>query len=131
MDTAREMGAIKQMWLNEGRVATIIPLKVLEKIWLVTYDSRRVGGSFVIHANQGNIIIKNNSKGMPYLYLRELEAEVAMTFMQTAVLFPQTVRGNIADYMQHEVKEACAVRKAQAMLSHPPIETSWGWYGSE
>ena len=81
MDTAREMGAIKQMWLNEGRVATIIPLKVLEKIWLVTYDSRRVGGSFVIHANQGNIIIKNNSKGMPYLDLRKLEAKVALSFV--------------------------------------------------
>ncbi len=35
MDTAGEMGAVKQMWLNKGRVATIIPLKVLKKIWPV------------------------------------------------------------------------------------------------
>jgi hypothetical protein len=26
------MGAVKQMWLNEGGVVTIIPLKVLKKI---------------------------------------------------------------------------------------------------
>ncbi len=45
MDAARDMGAIKQMWLKEGGVATIMPLKVLKKIWPVTYDSRRHGGS--------------------------------------------------------------------------------------
>jgi hypothetical protein len=52
MDTAREMGAVKHMWLNKGVVATTIPLKVLEKIWPVTYDSRRYGGLFVIHPHQ-------------------------------------------------------------------------------
>ncbi len=41
MDTARDMGAIKQMWLNEGGVAAIVPLKILKKILPVTYDSRR------------------------------------------------------------------------------------------
>ncbi len=76
MDTAGEMGAIKQMWLNEGRVATITPLKVLEKIWSIRYNFRCFDGSFVIHANQGNIIIKNTSKGMPYLDPRKLEAKV-------------------------------------------------------
>jgi hypothetical protein len=64
MDMSGEMGAVNQMWLNKGGVATIIPLKVIEKIWPVTYDSRRNGGHFIIHTNQGNIIIKNNSKGM-------------------------------------------------------------------
>jgi hypothetical protein len=32
MEMSSEMGAVNQMWLNEGGVATIIPLKVLEKI---------------------------------------------------------------------------------------------------
>ncbi len=36
VDTAGDMGAIEQMWLNEGGVAAIVSLKVLEKIWLVT-----------------------------------------------------------------------------------------------
>jgi hypothetical protein len=67
MEMNGEMGAVNQMLLNERGVATIIPLKVLKKIWPVTYGSRCNGGRFIIHTNQGNIIVKNNSKGMPYL----------------------------------------------------------------
>ena len=119
MDTAGEIGVIKQMWLNEGGVATIIPFKILEKIWPVRYDSRCFGRSFLIHADQDNIIIKNNSKGMPYLDLCKLEAEVTLSFVQTAVLFIQMVRGNMEGYTQREVEEACAAREAQAMLRHP------------
>ena len=81
-----KMGAVKQMWLNEGGVATIIPLKALEKIWPVSYDSRRNGGCFVIHTDQGNIIFKNNSKGMPYLNVRDMEAEVVLSFIQTTIV---------------------------------------------
>ncbi len=35
MDTAGEMGASIQMWLNKDGVTTIVSLKVLDKIWLV------------------------------------------------------------------------------------------------
>ena len=83
MDKAGDLGAIKQVWLNEGGVATIVPLKVLEQIWPVTYDFKRHGGKFVLRTDQGNIVIKNNSKGMLYLDLQELEAEVALSFVQT------------------------------------------------
>jgi hypothetical protein len=133
MEMSGKMGAVEQMWLNEGGVATIIPLKVLEKIWPVSCDSRRNGGCFVIHANQGNIIVKNNNKGMPYLDVRDVEAEVALLFIQTTigaveaamvapareVLFVQTVRGNMEGYTQREVEDARAAREAQAMLGHP------------
>jgi hypothetical protein len=85
MEMSGEIGAVDQMWLNKGGVATIIPLKVLKKIWPVTYDSRRNGGPFVIHADQGNIIVKNNSKGMPYLDIRDMEAEVVLLFIQTMI----------------------------------------------
>jgi hypothetical protein len=133
MDMSGEMGAVDQMWLNKGGVATIIPLKVLKKIWPVTYDSRCNGGRFVIHTNQGNIIIKSNSKGMPYLNIRDVEAGVVLSFIQTtigavkaamvaganAVSFIQTVRGNMEGYTQHEVEDAHAAREAQAMLGHP------------
>jgi hypothetical protein len=47
IDTAGDMGAIKQMWLNKGGVAAIVPLKVLKKIRLVTYNSRLHDGQFV------------------------------------------------------------------------------------
>jgi len=116
----QRMGAaIKHMWLNKGRVATIIPLKVFEKIWLVTYDSRCFGGSFIIHTDQGSIIFKNNSKDIPYLDLRKLEAKVMLSIVQTVMLFVQMVRGDMFEgYIQLEVEEARAACKAQAMLSH-------------
>ncbi len=43
-DIAREMGAVKQLWLSKGGVVIIIPLKVLKKIWPVVYDSRCFNG---------------------------------------------------------------------------------------
>ncbi len=99
----------------------------------MTYDSRRNGGRFVIHTDQGNIIIKNNSKGMPYLNIRDVEAEVVLLFIQTtigavkaamvapanAVSFIQTVHGNMEGYTQRKVEDAHAAHEAQAMLGHP------------
>ena len=61
MELAGRLGAVDKMWVNEGGVATIIPLKTLEKIWRVTYDSTRHGGAFVIHTDEGNIVVKNNA----------------------------------------------------------------------
>ena len=83
MDKVGDLGAIKQVWLNEGGIATIVPLKILEQIWPVTYNSKCHGGKFVLKTDQGNIIIKNNGKGMPYLNLQEREAKVALSFVQT------------------------------------------------
>ncbi len=112
MDTTGDMGAIKQMCLNKGGVAAIVPLKVLEKIWPITYDSRRHGGQFVWHTDQGDIVIKNNSKGMPYPYIQELETKLVLSFIQT-------VQGNMEGYTSRKVEEACAMQEAQAMLDHP------------
>jgi hypothetical protein len=78
MDTTGNMGVIKQMRLNEGGVAVIVPLKALEKIWPITYNSRCQDGQFVWHTDQGDIFIKNNSKGMPYLDIQELETKAAL-----------------------------------------------------
>jgi hypothetical protein len=69
-------------------------------------------GHFVIHSDQGDIVVKNNGVGMPYLDVRELEAEVALCFVQT-------VRGNMEGYTAREVEDARAARVAQAMLGHP------------
>ncbi len=99
----------------------------------MTYNSRRNRGRFVIHTNQGNISIKNNSKGMLYLDIRDVEAEVVLLFIQTtigsvkaarvalanAVSFIQMVHGNMEGYTQRKVEDACAACKAQAMLGHP------------
>ena len=89
------------MWLNEGGMATIILLKQLEKHWQVTYDSRCHGGAFIIHTKNGNIVVKNNSKGMPYLYLREREAEAALSFVKPML-------GNMEGFTKRKVQEVRA-----------------------
>ena len=63
--------------------------------------------------------MKNDNKGMPYLDLRELEAEVALSFVQT-------IRRNMEGFTKHEVQDARRAREAQAMLGHP---TDWDFLG--
>ncbi len=66
------MGAIKKVWYNEGGVATIVTLKMLEQIFPILYQSHKGmnPGHFVIHSDQGDIVVKNNGMGMPYLDVR-------------------------------------------------------------
>ncbi|KAL3810038.1 hypothetical protein ACHAXA_000207 [Cyclostephanos tholiformis] len=118
MDQAGALGAVKKVWLNEGGVASVIPLKVLEEIWPVSYHSKRGmnPGKFIIHSDAGDIVVRNNKQGMPYLSLKELEGEVALCLVQNAV---KTVRGQMEGFTKREVEEARAAREAQAMLGHP------------
>jgi hypothetical protein len=120
MDSSGSLGALEQVWLNEGGVATIILPKQLEKLCPVVYDSTRNGGMFICRTKDGNVVLKNNGKGMPYLELREFEAEVVLSFAPEAVLsFVQTVQGNMEGFTNREVEEARKAHKAQAMLGHP------------
>ncbi len=112
MEMTGSLGAIPKMWVNEGGVATIIPLKELEKIWRVTYDSTRDDGRFVVWTDQGNIALDNNAGGMPYIDLKKLEAKAALSLVQT-------VRGNKEGYTKREFEEARRAREAQAMVGHP------------
>ncbi len=89
LDSTGDQGAIEGMWLNEGGMATIILLKQLKKHWQVTYDLRCHGGAFIIHTNNG------------YLYLRELEEEAALSFVQT-------MQRNMEGFTKRKVQEARA-----------------------
>jgi hypothetical protein len=113
MDSSGSLGALEQVWLNEGRVATIILLKQLEKLCPAVYNSTRNGGAFIFCTNNGDIVLKNNEKGMPYLDLREFKAEAVLSFVPEAALsFVQTVRGNMEGFTKHEVEEARKACKA-------------------
>jgi len=118
MDQAGDLGDIKQMWLNECGVASVVPLKVLEKIWPISYHSARGmnAGKFVIHTNQGDIVVRNNSRGMPYLDIRELEGEVALCLLQDTI---ETVQSNMEGFTKREIEEAKKAREAQGMMGHP------------
>jgi hypothetical protein len=125
MDSSGLLGALKQVWLNECEVATIIPLKQLEKLCPVINDSTCNGGAFICRTKEGNVVLKNNGKGMPYLDLREFKAKAALFFaLKAALSFMQTVQGNMEGFTRHEVEEARKACKTQAMLGHPTDHNS-------
>ncbi len=132
MDLSGSLGALKQVWLNKGRVATIILLKQLKKLCPVTYDSTRNKGAFVYCTKDGNIVLRNNNNGMPYLDLRESKAKAALSFApKAAQSFMQTVQGNMEGFTRRKVEEARKARKAQVMLGHPTDPDFLGMvYGS-
>ena len=119
MDSSSLLRALEQVWLNKDGVMTIIPLKQLEKLCPVVYNSTRNKGAFICRTKDGKVVLTNNGKGMPYLDLREFEAEAVLSFAPKAALsFVQTVRGNMEGFTKGEVKEAQKAREAQAMLRH-------------
>jgi hypothetical protein len=107
MDSSGLLVALKQVWLNKGRAATIIPLKQLEKLCPVTYDSTCNGGAFICRTKDGNVVLRNNGKGMPYLNLRESKAKTVLSFApKAAQSFVQRVQGNMEGFTRCKVEEA-------------------------
>ncbi len=106
------------MRLNKGGVASIGPLKILEKIWPITYSLHKGmnAGKFVLHTYNGGIVVRNNTRGMPYLDIRELEGEVALCLLQGTI---ETVQANMEGFTKQEIEEAKKAREAQGMLGHP------------
>ncbi len=81
MDSSGSLGALEQVWLNKGGVVMIIPLKQLEKLCPMVYNSTCNGGAFICRTNNDDVVLKNNEKGMPYLDLREFEAKAVLSFV--------------------------------------------------
>jgi hypothetical protein len=117
MTHAGAMGDLKKVWLNEGGVASVVPLKLLKQIQPVSYHSARGmnPGHFIIHSREGDIVCCNNSRGMPYLNLEELDAEVALCLIQDTI---DTVRTNFEGYTKHEIEEAKQACETQGMVGH-------------
>jgi hypothetical protein len=86
MDYSGSLGALKQVWLNEDGETAIIPLKQLETLCPVVYNSTRNEGAFICRTTEGDVVLKNNGKGMPYLDLSEFEVEAIMSFAPKAAL---------------------------------------------
>jgi len=61
------LGALEQVWLNKGGVVMIIPLKQLEKLCPVVYDSTHNGGVFICCTKESNIVLKNKARACPTL----------------------------------------------------------------
>jgi hypothetical protein len=86
MDSSGSLGDLKQVWFIKGRVAMIIPPKQLEKLCSVRYNSSRNEGAVICCTEDGDVVLKNNGKGMPYIDLREFEAEAVLSFAPEATL---------------------------------------------
>jgi hypothetical protein len=67
---------------------------------------------FIIHTDQGDIVVKKNKKGMPFLNLAGVDAEIVLSFVQT-------VRGTMEQFTKQEVEDAWAACEEQAMVGHP------------
>jgi hypothetical protein len=85
------------MWLNKGGIASVVPLKILEKTWPITYSLHKGmnTGKFVLHTHDGDIVVQNNTRGMPYLDIRELEGEVTLCLLQGTI---KTVQANMEGF---------------------------------
>jgi hypothetical protein len=44
------------------------------------YESSHNGGAFICRTKDGDAVLKNNGKGMPYIDLREFKAEAVLSF---------------------------------------------------
>jgi hypothetical protein len=56
-------------------------------IWTILYHSKKGMnlGHFIIYTDEGDIIVKKNSHGMPFLNLKVVEAEVALCLIQDTI----------------------------------------------
>jgi hypothetical protein len=69
MDMAGNLGTIKRIRLNKCGVVSFVPLKVLEMIWPILYHSNKGKNPdhYIIHTEEEDIVLKNNSHEMPFL----------------------------------------------------------------
>ena len=112
MGESGSLGKVKNVWVNKGGIANILPFSELIKICRVTFDSDK-SDQFVVHTEEGPVSLRNNEVGMPYIDLEKSDERAALCFVQT-------VRDRYEGFTKREVKEAMAARETQAMIGHPP-----------
>jgi hypothetical protein len=81
-------------------------------------------GYFIIHTDEGGIVVKNNPHRMSILSLKEVEAEVALCLIQDTI---KTVGNNMEGFTNREVEEAKAAHEVQGIWDHPQSTNSWEW----
>ena len=131
MDLSGLLGNLKQVWLNKGGVATIIPLKQLKKLCPVVYNSTRNWGAFICRTNDSDVVLKNKGKGMPsYLDLREFKAEAVLSLAPEAALGPscRLCEGIWKDSSSVKLKKSKRLVRHKRCWGIPPAATFWEWY---
>jgi hypothetical protein len=129
MDSSGSLRALEQVWLNEGGVATIIPLKQLEKLCPVVYDSTRNGGAFICCTKDGDVVLKNNGKGMPSLDLREFEAKAILSLcLKQLCPSCRRCKGTWKDSPIVKSKKRERLAGHKRCWGIPLTVTFWEWY---
>jgi hypothetical protein len=112
MGESGTLGGLKNVWVNQGGIANILPFSQLIKMCRVTFDSEH-GDHFVVHTEDGPVSLKNNEVGMPYIDLEKSEERAAICLIQT-------IRERYEGFTRREIEDAKAAREAQAMIGGPP-----------
>ena len=103
------------MWLNKDGIANLISFDKLEKLYDISYHTKRTNQKFIVHTEKGDVEFHQDEMGLPYIDLTKSDA--ALFLAQTCMV--QTVRGNFEGYTKRQIEEAKEAWKAVAMVGHP------------
>ena len=116
--TSRQQGFMgsKKFWLDRMGIANVISLASLEEDHAVSYDSRRDGGSFVVHTGESDIVFKRcPDTGFPFIDLDDVTHGDKGAILVQAV---STVRENYEGFTKRDVLKARAAKELQSKLGY-------------
>jgi hypothetical protein len=140
MNSSGELDTIKQLWLNNGGITTIILLQQIELICPVSFNSGSIRGSFVIHSDQPISLFATTTKVYPSSIsgiskLKWLLASTRMLSetsskqwtMQMLRLFrPCTAKWKASPNARS--RALVLPTKPRQYLATQQIANFWGWY---
>ena len=111
MSSSREMGALKKVWLNKGDMATILPLKGLEKMWHIVYGSRM----------QATLSSRTTTKACLTLTSRSLR-------LKRRSLLCRLHEGTWKALPSVKWRKCGGLARCKECGGIPPTATFWEWY---
>ena len=101
--STKQMGNYRRMkvWYIPDRIANIISMYELEKLYQIMYDSWE--GYYIVHTAQGQVHFHKDKQGLPHIDLEQSGCMVVIMLMQNAsqqstepegVALLQTIREN-------------------------------------
>ncbi len=108
--TTNKLGSFGRMkvWYIPNRIANILSMQELEKLYRITYDSWE--GYYVVHMPGGNVRFYKDEQGLPYIDLDKSEEEAATMLIQLGmgqqVTLAQSTAGGTEHTMLAEMVQA-------------------------
>ena len=128
MDSSGSLGDLEQVWFNKGGVATIIPLKQLEKLCPVRYNSSCNGSTFICHTKDGDVVLKDNGKGMPYIAGSSRPKQFCPLRPKRLCPSCRWCEGTWKDSLSVKSKKRERLARHKRCWGIPLTATFWKWY---